>query len=64
VRPPAAPTITGINRLSLRPALVCWNGKSIDAARSHEAVDENAVATFAYKMMLNLRGLQGNQDDK
>ena len=44
--------------------LVCWNGKSFDAARSNEAADENAVATFAYRIMLNVRGLQGNQDDK
>jgi hypothetical protein len=26
--------------------LVCWDGKSLDAARSSEAADENAVATF------------------
>lgn len=44
--------------------LVYWNGKSFDAARSNEAADENAVATFAYRIMLNVRGLQGNQDDK
>jgi hypothetical protein len=43
---------------------VCWNGKTFDAARSNEAADENAVATFAYRIMLNVRGLQGNQDDK
>jgi hypothetical protein len=26
---------------------------------SIEAADENAVATFAYRIMLNVRGLQG-----
>jgi len=44
--------------------LVCWNGKSFDAARSNEAADENAVATFAYRIMLNVRGFQRNQDDQ
>jgi hypothetical protein len=44
--------------------LVCWSGKSFDAAGSNEAADENAVATFAYTIILNVRGLQGNQDEK
>jgi hypothetical protein len=44
--------------------LVCWNGKSLGAIRSDEAADENAVATFDYGIMLSVRGLQGNQDDK
>jgi hypothetical protein len=44
--------------------LVCWNGKSFDSARSNEAADDNAVATFAYRIMLNVRGLQGNQDEQ
>jgi hypothetical protein len=44
--------------------LVCWNGKSFGAARSSEAADENAVATFAYRIMLDVRGLRGDQDEK
>jgi hypothetical protein len=44
--------------------LVWWNGKSLDAGRSNEAADDNAVATFAYRIMLNVRGLQGNKDDQ
>jgi len=43
--------------------LVYWNGKSFDAARSNEAVGENAVATFAYRMMLNMNGLRGNEHE-
>jgi hypothetical protein len=39
-------------------SLVCWNGKSFGAIRSNEAADEHAVATFAYRIMLNVRGLQ------
>ena len=42
---------------------VCWNGKSFDAARSNEAAGENAVATFAYRIMLNVKGLRGNHDE-
>ena len=34
------------------------------AARANEDANEYAVATFAYTIMLNVRGLQGNQDDK
>jgi len=44
--------------------LVCWNGKRFDAALSNEAADENIVATFACGITLNVRGLQGNQDDR
>jgi hypothetical protein len=33
-------------------------------ARSNEAPDENDVVIFAYRIMLNVRGLRGNQDDK
>jgi len=40
------------------------NGKSFDAALSNEAADENIVATFACGITLNVRGLQGNQDDR
>ena len=39
--------------------VVCWNGESLNTARSNEATDENAVATFAYRIMLNVRVLQG-----
>ncbi len=38
--------------------LVCWNGRSFEAARSNEAEDENTVATFAYRIMLNVRELR------
>jgi hypothetical protein len=37
--------------------LVCWNGKNFDAARSSEAANESALATFAYRIMLNVRRL-------
>jgi len=39
-----------------------WSaGKNIDAACSHEGADENAVATFAYGIMLNVRSLHENR---
>jgi hypothetical protein len=41
--------------------LACLNGKSFDAARSNEAAAENAVSTFAHRIMLNVSGLRGNQ---
>jgi hypothetical protein len=43
--------------------LVYWNGKSRDAARSDEAAGENAVATFARKIMLNMNGLRGREHE-
>jgi hypothetical protein len=33
-------------------------GQEFGAIRSNEAADENAVATFAYRIVLNVRGLQ------
>lgn len=50
----------GVHRMDW---LVYWNGKSFDAARSNEAADENAVATFAYRIMLNINGLRGNEHE-
>jgi hypothetical protein len=38
--------------------VVCWNGKCFDAARSNEATGENAVATFAFRMMFNMNALR------
>ena len=40
------------------PAGLCGllERQSFDVARSNEAADENAVATFAYRIMLNVRG--------
>jgi hypothetical protein len=43
---------------------VCRNGKSFDAALSKETAGENAVATFAQWITLNVRGLRGNQEDR
>jgi hypothetical protein len=43
--------------------LVCWNGKSLDAALSNEAADENAFATFAYRIILNMNELGGNEHE-
>ena len=43
--------------------LVYWNGKSLDAARSNEAAGENAVATFACRIMLNMNGLRGREHE-
>jgi hypothetical protein len=43
--------------------LVDWNGKSFDAARSNEAAGKNAVATFAYEIMLNMNGLRGSEHE-
>jgi hypothetical protein len=44
-------------------SLVDWNGKSFDAACSKETADENAVATFAYEIMLNMNGLRGSEQE-
>jgi hypothetical protein len=43
--------------------LVCWNGKSFDAARSNEAASENSLATFAYENMLRMNGLPENEHE-
>jgi len=37
-----------------------WNGKSFDAARANEAASEEELATFAYRIILNMNGLRGN----
>jgi hypothetical protein len=36
--------------------LVCRNGKSFDAPRANDAAGEDAVATFACEIMLNMNG--------
>jgi hypothetical protein len=43
-------------------AWVCWN-KSFDTARSNQTADERAVATFAYRITLNMNGLRGNEHE-
>jgi len=40
-----------------------WNRKSLDAARSNEAAGENAVATFACGIMLNINGFRGREHE-
>jgi hypothetical protein len=45
-------------------AVVSENLSDVSGVDGNEAADENPVATFAYRIMLNVRGLQGNQDDK
>jgi hypothetical protein len=44
-------------------SIVYRNGKSLDAARSNEAAGENAVATFACRIMLNMNGLRGREHE-
>ena len=39
--------------------LVWWNGKGFGAARSIDAMDKDAVATFAYTIMLNREEVEG-----
>jgi hypothetical protein len=39
------------------------NGKSFDAARSNEAEGESGPATFAYRIILNMNGLRGNEHE-
>jgi hypothetical protein len=43
--------------------LVYWNGKSFAAARSSEAARENGLATFAYRIILKMNGLRGNEHE-
>ena len=38
-----------------------WNGKSFDTARSNEAAEENDLATFAYRIILNMNELRGHE---
>jgi hypothetical protein len=44
--------------------LVCRYGKSFDAPRSNDAAGEDAVATFACEIMLNMNGLRGNEPER
>jgi hypothetical protein len=43
--------------------LVGWNSKSFDASRSNEAVSDNRLATFAYRIILDTSGLRGNEHE-
>jgi hypothetical protein len=43
--------------------LVNWNGKGLDAARSNEVAGENTVATFACRIMLNVKGLREREHE-
>jgi len=43
--------------------VVEWDGRSFDAARSKAAPGENAVATFAYSIMLNMNGLRESEHE-
>jgi hypothetical protein len=44
--------------------LVCRKGKSFDAPGSNDAAGEDAVATFACEIMLNLNGLGANEPER